>query len=245
MKNLKSVLAILITSVALVGCGESDNDSHKPQLRAVHLSPDAPAVDIKVNDATPLTAVEYRQASGFLVVDSGSTDINVLVPALGGASALDATLDLKDDTKYTVIAANTVASTVAQGGQLTPLVIVDDIKSPAAGNITLTVVHGSPSAPSVDVYVTAPGVALPASPLLADIPFTTISEEIEVPAGEYQVRITPAGSSTVVYDSGSLTLVDGVEYVAIAADDIGSDSLVGLTILTDLSSTPFLEVNNK
>lgn len=241
MKNLKSVLAILITSVALVGCGESDNDSHKPQLRAVHLSPDAPAVDIKVNDATPLTGVDYRQASGFLVVDSGSTDISVLVPALGGASALNANLDLKQDTKYTVIAANTVEN----GLPLTPLVIEDDIKSPAAGNIALTVVHGSPSAPSVDVYVTAPGVALPASPLLADIPFTTISEEIEVPAGEYQVRITPAGSSTVVYDSGLLTLVDGVEYVVIAADDIGSDSLVGLTILTDLESTPFLNVNNK
>lgn len=241
MKSLKSIMALLVTSLVLVGCGGSDGDSHDPQLRAVHLSPDAPAVDIKVNDATPLTGVEYRQASQFLMVDTGSTDISVLVPALGGASALDATLNLKEDRKYTVIAANTVAN----GLPLTPLVVEDDIAPPAAGNAAVTVVHGSPSAPSVDIYVTAPGAALPASPLLSDIPFQTISEEVEVPAGDYQVRITPAGSTTVVYDSGTLNLVDGVEYVAIAADDIDSENLVGLLILTDLESTPFINVNNQ
>lgn len=240
MKNFKSIMAILVSSLVLIGCGGSDNDSHSPQLRAVHLSPDAPAVDIKVNDTTPLTGVEYRQASGFLSVDSGSTDISVLVPALGGASALNANLILDQDMKYTVIASDTVAN----GLPLTPLVITDDIAAPAAGNAALTVVHGSPSAPSVDVYVTAPGDVLPASPLLSDIPFKTISDELEVPAGDYQVRITPAGSNTIVYDSGTLSLVDGVEYIAIAADDIDSASLVGLLILTDLESTPFINVNN-
>jgi len=241
MKNLKSIMAVLVSSLVLIGCGGSDNDSHSPQLRAVHLSPDAPVVDIKVNDATPLTGVAYRQASGFLFVDSGSTDISVLVPALDGASALDATLTLEDDTKYTVIAANTVAN----GLPLTPLVITDDIMAPASGNAAITVVHGSPSAPSVDVYVTAPDAELPVAPLLSDIPFQTISDELEVAAGDYQVRITPAGSTTVVYNSGPISLVDGVEYIAIAADDIDSESLVGLTILTDLESTPFVNVNNQ
>ncbi len=241
MKYLRSIMALLVTSLVLIGCGGSDNDSHDPQLRAVHLSPDAPAVDISVNESTPLTGVEYRQASGFLSVDSGNTDISVLVPALGGASALDATLNLEDDMKYTVIAANTVAN----GLPLTPLLVIDDIDAPADGNAAITVIHGSPAAPSVDVYVTAPGAALPASPLLSDIPFQTVSDELEVPAGDYQVRITPAGSTAVVYDSGTLTLVDGVEYIAIAADDIDSGSLVGLLILTDLESTPFINVNNQ
>ena len=238
MKNLKSTFALLVTSITLVACGGSSNDSHDPQLRAVHLSPDAPAVDIAVNSATPITGVTYRQASQFLSVDTGSTDISVLVPALGGASALDATLDLQQDMKYTVIAANTVAN----GLPLTPIVIADDIDAPAAGNADVTIIHGAPSAPSVDVYVTAPDDDLPASPLLSDIPFNTVSDEISVPAGDYRVRITPAASTTVVYDSGTLSLVDGVEYVAIAADDINSSALVGLMILTDLESTPFINV---
>lgn len=244
MKNFRSIFALLVVSVSLVACGGSDNESHDPQLRAVHLSPDAPAVDIKVNEATPLTGVEYRQASGFLSLDTGSTDISVLVPALAGASALDATLDLKRDTKYTVIAANTVAN----GLPLTPIVITDNIVPPAAGNADITVVHGSTAAQAaapagVDVYVSTPEGDL-AEPVLTGIPFNTVSPELSVPAGDYRVRITPAGSATVVYDSGTLTLVDGVEYVAIAADDIVNESaLVGLLILTDLESTPFLNVD--
>lgn len=240
MTDLRKTLAIIFTSLTLVACGGSSDDEHHPQLRAVHLSPDAPAVDIKVNDSIPLTGVTYRQASGFLEVASGSTAIDVLVPSLGNASALSATLNLENEMKYTVIASNTVAN----GLPLTPLVIEDDNHAPKAGNAAITVVHGSPSAPSVDVYVTAPDAALPAAPLLSDVPFKTISEEFQVPAGKYRVRITPAGNTTVVYDSGALTLADGVEYVAIAADDTSSDSLVGLTILTDLPSTPFVNANN-
>lgn len=236
MRNIKSTLALLVTSLSLVACGGSSSNSHDPQLRAVHLSPDAPAVDIGVNSSLPLTGVSYRQASGFLSVDPGNTNIKVLVAGTNTA-VIDATLPLAEDMKYTVIAANTVAN-------IEPLVIEDDISDPAAGNAAITVVHGSPAAPAVDVYVTAPGDVLPASPLLSNIPFKTISGEIEVPAGDYRVRITPAGSTTVVYDSGTLSLLDGVEYIAIAADDINSSSLVGLTILTDLESTPFLNVDN-
>jgi len=244
MKNLKSTLVMLVASMTLVACGGSDNDSHAPQLRAVHLSPDAPAVDIDVNGSVAVPNVSYRQASQFLTVDSGSTDISVLVPALNNASALDATLDLQEDTKYTVIAANTVAN----GLPLTPIVITDDIDEPASGNADITVVHGSTAAQAaapagVDVYVTAPNGDL-TEPVLTGIPFNTVSPELSLAAGDYRVRITPASSATVVYDSGTLSLVDGVEYVAIAADDINNDSaLVGLTILTDLESTPFLNVD--
>lgn len=241
MRNFKSTLALLVTSFSLVACGGSSNDSNiDPQLRAVHLSPDAPAVDISVNETLPLTGVEYRQASGFLSVDSGSTDISVLVPVLDNASALDATLVLEQDMKYTVIAGNTVAN----GLPLTAILVIDDAAAPASGFAAITAVHGSPAAPAVDVYVTAPDGDLTGEPLLSNISFTDVSEEFEVPAGDYRVRITPTGTITVVYDSGTLILADGVEYIAIAADDIGSSSLVGLTILTDLESTPFLNVNN-
>ncbi|MEH6455970.1 MAG: DUF4397 domain-containing protein [Cocleimonas sp.] len=248
MRNFKSILALLVASMSLVACGGSSNDSSTsadPQLRAVHLSPDAPAVDITVNGDVVLPGVVYRTASGLLSVDAGSTDISVLVPALDNASALDATLNLVQDMKYTVIAANTVLN----GLPLTAIVVMDDVEAPSAGMAAITAVHGSQAAQmaapdGVDVYVTEPGADLPASPTLAGVIFGVISEELEVPAGDYQVRITPTGTTTVVYDSGTIPLADGVEYIAIAADDIDSESLVGLTILTDLESTPFLNVNN-
>jgi len=245
MKNFKAMLVLLVSSVVLIGCGGSDdNDTHAPQLRAVHLSPDAPAVDIEVGGAVAIPGVEYRQASKFLSVERGVNDIRVLVPALDNASALDASPNLEEDMKYTVIAANTVAN----GLPLTPIIVADDISAPADGNAEITVVHGSTAAQAaassgVDVYVTAPNGEL-AEPTLGSVVFGAVSEELSVPAGDYRVRITPAGSTAVVYDSGTINLADGVEYVAIAADDIKTASLVGLTILTDLGSTPFVNVDN-
>lgn len=239
MKNLKSTFALLVVSFSLVACGGSSNDSHKSaQLRAVHLSPDAPAVDIGVNDTTPLTAVSYRQASPFLTVDNGDTNLKVLVAATDTA-VIDADLVLEENMKYTVIASDFVAN-------IAPIVITDDNHPPAAGKAAITVVHSSPSAPAVDIYVTATGDTLPPrdAATLTDVPFKTVSGELELDAGDYRVRITAADSRDVVYDSGTLNLGDGVEYIAIAADDINSDSLVGLTILTDLESTAFVNVDN-
>lgn len=239
MINLKTTLAFIVVSFSLVACGGSSNDSHKSaQLRAVHLSPDAPAVDIGVNDDLPLTAVSYRQASQFLTVDEGDTNLKVLVSATDTA-VIDTDLTLAENMKYTVIASGLVAD-------IEPIVITDDNHPPTDGKAAITVVHGSPSAPAVDVYVTAPTAVLPArtGATLTDVPFKTVSGELELDAGDYRIRITGADSRGVVYDSGTLNLADGVEYIAIAADDINTSSLVGLTILTDLESTPFVNVDN-
>ena len=40
-----------------------------PTIRALHASPDAPAVNIWVNGAPALTGVDYTQGSGFVPVD--------------------------------------------------------------------------------------------------------------------------------------------------------------------------------
>ena len=247
MKNFKSILAILTISMSLIACDDS-SDSGKAsdagasqataQLRAVHLSPDAPAVDIAVNNTKPLTGVTYRQASQFLDVATGKTNIRVLA-AQTDTAVIDANLNLQKNMKYTVIAANTLAN-------IAPIVITDDNAAPSAGKAAITIVHGAPSAPAVDIYVTAPGAALPvrSSATLRNVPFKAVSSELELAAGHYQVRITPANSRSVVYDSGSIELIDGVEYIAIAADDVDSSSLVGLTILTDLDDPAFVNVNN-
>ena len=238
MRNFKSILALLVTSLSLVACGGSSNDSHAPQLRAVHLSPDAPAVDISVNGNVALEDVTYRQASGFLRVDEGDTNIKVLV-ANTDTAVIDVNLNLLTDTKYTVIAADNVAN-------IGPIVIEDNIDAPSSGNAAIRVVHGAPSAPTVDVYVSAPGDDFAGlTPTLANVPFQVVSDELEVPAGDYRVRITATGSTDIIYDSGTISLADGVEYIAIAADNIGGGvAPIGLTILTDSAATPFVNIED-
>lgn len=58
------------------------------------------------------------------------------------------------------------------------------------------VAHASPDAPAVDVYVGASPAG--SDPTIAGLEFTDVTGYLEVPAGEYEVTITPAGSNTAV-----------------------------------------------
>ncbi|GAA0418732.1 hypothetical protein GCM10009133_28890 [Cocleimonas flava] len=237
MKRITTLLFILVSSFLLIGCGGSSSNTHDPQLRAVHLSPDAPAVDVSIEGDTALENVTYRQASGFLSLDAGSNNVKILV-ADTTTAVIDETLELQTDMKYTVLAVNTVAN-------IEPIVIADDIESPTNGYAAITAVHGAPSAPPVDVYLSAPTDDFSSlSPTLQGVAFKANSGELEVPAGDYRVRITLADDSTVIYDSGTISLASGIEYIAIAAESSGGLSPIGLTILTDQDSTPFVNVDD-
>lgn len=239
MKSIQLFLISLVGVISLAGCGGSSN-SHPsgdaPQLRVVHLSPDAPAVDVSIDDVIALSDVSYRQASGFLPINTGSKQIKVLAAGTNTA-VIDTPVQFDAETKYTIIAADTLAN-------IGPIVISDDFVAPANGNAQLRVVHGAPAAPAVDVYVSAPDVSLPTSPTLANVPFKTVSDELEVVAGDYRVRVTAAGSSDVLYDSGTLPLAAGVEYVALASEVTSTVSPIGLTILTDSNASPVVLVED-
>jgi hypothetical protein len=119
---------------------------------------------------------------------------------------------------------------------IAPIVLEDDNSAPATGNVKVRAIHGAPSAPAVDIYVTAPGADLLATtPVLANVAFGDVADYIEAPAGDYQVRVTPAGSKTVVIDSGTLTLASGQVRTAIAVDAAGGGAPFDLLLFSDLN----------
>jgi hypothetical protein len=88
----------------------------------------------------------------------------------------------------------------------------------------------------VDVYVTAPGADLAtATPALTGVEFGDASDYLEVPAGDYQVRVTPAGTKTVAIDSGALTLSGGQVRTVIAVDAPGGGAPFDFLVLADLN----------
>ena len=66
-----------------------------------------------------------------------------------------------------------------------------------------------------DIYVTADGADLPASATLSDVPFDANATLEEIASADYQVRATAAGDTTVVYDSGTLSISSDVMTVAV------------------------------
>ena len=190
-----------------------------PRLRALHASPDAPAVNIRVNGAQALGAVDYAQGSGFLpVMESTRVQVEAIVPG-GNAIVIDENLSLQFSTDYTVIAAGEVADPVDA------LLISNPSDTPIApGSFRAQVVHAAPGAPPVDVYVTEPGASLANSATLNDSPlaFEQFTARAELATGSYQIRVTLAGNAgAVVYDSGTLQLPAAADLLIAAVANTG------------------------
>jgi len=226
------LLTLLLAATALTTACDDDDDNTGPEgearVRVVHASPDAPNVDVLLDDAEVLSDVPYLASSDYLAASAG--DHNLKVNAAGTATTvIDADVTLADGTDYTVIASGLVA-------EITPIVLVDDNSTPAAGNARVRAIHGAPSAPAVDIYVTAPGADLEAAvPVLTGVAFGDVADYLEVPAGDYQVRVTPAGTKTVAIDSGALTLESGQVRTAIAVDAPGGGEPFDILLLADLN----------
>jgi hypothetical protein len=227
MKYVARLLALaLLSAFALfnAGCG----DDHRAQLRVVHASPDAPNVDVLVDGKIVLTDVPYETASKYLTVAAGSRKIEVRATG-GSTDVINATVPLATNKPYTVLAVNFLAD-------IAPLVLTDDNTPPASGQIKLRLVHASPSAGPVDIYVEAPGTDInTVSPTLTNVPFQAASSYLAVPAGSYEVYITPTGSKTVAIDSGSITLAAGAIRTAVALDAPGGGTPLTAIVLDDLN----------
>ncbi len=225
------LLSLLLAASALTAACSDDDDNTGPdnqaRVRVVHASPDAPDVDVLLDDAVVLSDVPYLASSDYLEVPSGSR--NVKVNAAGTATTvIDADVTLADGVDYTVIAAGLLAA-------IEPLVLTDDNTAPGSGNVRVRAVHGAPTAGVVDIYVTAPGTDLNAEvPALIGVDFGDVADYIEAPAGTYQVRVTPTGTKTVAIDSGPITLASGQVRTAIAVDATGGGAPYDLLVLEDL-----------
>ena len=229
MKKPTLALALLAT-FAVAACDDDDDDVTGPvttaQLRVVHASPDAPNVDVLVDNAAVLTNVAYKAASSYLEVPAGSR--NLKVRATGTSTVvIDQNGTLAQNSFYTVLATGRVAS-------IAPVVLTDDQTSPASGNVRLRLVHASPTAGNVDIYVTAPTADIAtATPTLANVAFRAASNYLEVPAGTYRVRITPAGTKAVAIDANNVAIVAGQVRTAVAVDAPGGGAPLGAILLAD------------
>ena len=220
--------------LAMLGLGTGCDDDTTPaapiqeaRVRVLHASPDAPSVDVLVDGQVVLTNVPFKAASPYLTVPAGARNLRVRATGNPSLVVIDVTPTLAASTDYTVIARNLVAS-------IEPWLLTDDNAAPAAAQIKLRLVHSAPSAPAVDIYVTAPGADLSAStPTLTNVPYAAASSYLAVPAGTYRVRICPANTPTVAIDSGALNFAAGQIRTAVAVDNPGGGSPFGAVLLQD------------
>ncbi len=89
------------------------------------------------------------------------------------------------------------------------------------------VMHASPDAPAVDVFVNGNRV-------LSNVPFFALSDRLSVPAGTYRIQVAPTGAGTgsSVIDA-TLPLEGGKEYTIAAVNKVAN---IEPLVLTDNTS---------
>lgn len=218
-----------VTLIALTGDAAAPTlalADRRALVRVVHASPDAPDVDVLVDGGVALRNVPFRAASGYLELDQGSRRVQVN-PTNTTTSVIDATLPLERTKSYTILAVDRVS-------RIGALALEDDRAAPAAGNVRVRLVHASPSAGNVDVYVTGPNDDLNVTaPTIAGFAFKASSPYLEVPAGTYRVRITLGGTKTVAIDTGPLSLAAGKVFTGIAVDPLPGQQSFAALLLAD------------
>lgn len=240
--NIKfSIPLVVAGSLVLTGCFDDDDDKRNSSVRVIHASSDAPAVNVRVNSNTVVSGADFKQAA-VLTPRAGNASLAIdgVLPGGDTTTVIEADTSFRFDTSYDVIALGKVGDSTIE-----PLILSDDGSRDSASSVRLRVAHLSPDAQAaasgpVDVYVTAAGDALP-----AEATFTFAFKEsvgpLEVPAGDYQIRVTPAGSDTVVYDSGSVALAAGADLLIGAVDNtVFGDSPVSLLVINGAETSELL-----
>ncbi len=214
MNNVTKLLSMSALTAFIYACG-GDNDNDDPdtnpnpdvemaKIRIFHGSPDAPPVDVSLNGAVALEDVDYAVSSGFVDVEAGTSEVQIdgLLP--GGETTTvigPVDLDFTADMKYEILAVNEVAA-------IEPVVVSRPYDFDTT-QVRVTVLHGAHSAPTVDVHVTAPDATLSGETVLGSFSFKETLGPVEIAAADYQIRVTLADTTTVVYDSGTLSLAAG------------------------------------
>ena len=209
MTRFKSLAAFMIAAVALFAVGCSDDDDKKimtspdtSQIMVIHASPDAPGVDILVDNNKAVTNLEFPVSTGYVPLNSGDYNIKVNVTNTS-TTVIEADLTLDPNKNYSVFAINSVAS-------IGPLVLEDNLAAPAAGNAHVRFLHLSPDAPAVDIALAGGDV------LFGNVAFTEYVDFTPLPAGTYDLEVRLAGTSTVVLPLPGITLMDGTIYTVFA-----------------------------
>jgi hypothetical protein len=217
--SLRSAIRRLLPAVALAfAIAAPAGASNHATVRVLHASPDAPAVDIYLDDAavSALTDVPFATLSDYLDVPSGDHNVKVYATGTTTDPVIDVDVTLAAGTAYTIAATDALAS-------ITPQVLVDD-PSPACDSAQVRVVHLSADAPAVDI---APAGATPDEAVVKNLAYPDASDYLALPGGSYDLEVRLAGETTVALDLPGVTVEDCMAYSVFAIGSAADPSVGG------------------
>lgn len=222
---LSTVILALFATLSFTSCDDDDDDdAAQARVQVVHASPDAPGVDILVdNDKVNSSALVFPNNTAYLNVEAGTR--NIKVNAAGtSTSVINADVPFTADKNYSIFAINRLASIEA-------LALEDDLTAPASGKAHVRFVHLSPDAPAVDVTTNTGAIVFGNRSFKSATAFTPLD------AGTVNLQVRVAGTSTVALSLPAITLEAGKIYTIFArgflAPPTGNTNTLGAQIIVN------------
>ncbi len=216
-----AVAATVAFCLLLSACGSGDKASF---ASVVHLSADTPALDVAIDGGAVFAGLGFGTATGYFGVPSGDRQVELRL-ASNAAAVLQRRVYFKENFTYSLFAVGALDS-------IDLVVAEDDLTLPGPQKARLRAVHAAPQAPALDVYLTSPEADLATQqPLVADLSFKEVSPYQTFPTGEYRIRMTRAGTTEVVVDTGTIALTaNAIRTVAVVEQPGGGPPLAPLLL---------------
>jgi hypothetical protein len=207
-KLFKSLAVLLALPLVLAGC-KIDSINYFPptpaHIRIVNVLGTTTPINVAANGVTIWSGLNFEAMTGYVDFENVTTKITV---SLAGSNDT-----LVEQTIYPT--GNQNSTLVVYGTVFSPSigVMVDVPSPPPSGKFELNLFNVAPVGNGttvgiypIDVYVTPVGQALEnTSPTFTTINYSNANIFGSFSAGQYQLRLTVAGTKILIYDSGPLT----------------------------------------
>ncbi len=255
MKLARLSMLCMLPALLMTACGGSDDDSFddradlaNPKVRFVHAVPAGPDLT-QYRGTTPraeATGAGYKFASQYFEVSTNTDTWSLQTTGSPPTTLSSQVLDAHRGDKYTVVA-------------LPGLDVVDSLliadpynKGLTSDKARVRVLNAAVNAQNVDIYLTAPSVDLATvGPNFAAVSFKTAqpasgNDSQEFDGGTYQLRITTAGTKTVIF-SAPVTLDNNADWLLLSIPTSGLGAIVAnqikvLVAKSDDSTQTTLEI---
>jgi hypothetical protein len=203
-KTWFAFMALLIVSTLFIPAQSSAEMQMESLIRLVHASPDAPAVDIYMNDEQIVSEAVFADATNYFSVPEGTNSIQVYAAGTKGKQApvLSTTVNLQGGMAYTAVAANTL--------QNLELTVLEDEMGVTNGKAKIRVSHFSPDAPPVNIGLKSGDV------LFNKLTFKQTTNYEELEPNTYDLAVTTADGSELVLDLSETELAENTIYHILA-----------------------------
>ena len=164
-------------------CFEIKNNSSL--VRVFHAAPQAPNVDVYVNDQMVFSNLAFGDFTRYVYLDEGEYNVSVYLAGQKDRPVINQMVDVPSQQIFTIAATGNLDN-------LGLLVIPDKVsKSPSQTYSSVRVIHLSPNAPGVDILVDG-------DTLFEDISFGEGTDYVDLNPGTYNVNVVLNTDKSVV-----------------------------------------------